>query len=211
VDYEAFVNDVTAQAHFGGAGAAKRAIEAVLHALAQSLPARVAREIAAHLPAEMAASMSNVSGEGASLASDFYARIGERAGLSLSQGLEQAQVVCSVLSRRLEPSLRERFARELPDEIGALFEEPEPLVSPLPTRSRSRSTLPAEGKLGGGHSLSTGRPGSSHPLSEAVPPGAQSHSVAAFDPHEDSKLSSASGLTQEREGETLADGHPKGD
>ncbi len=56
--------------------------------------------------------------------------------------------------------------------------------------------------------LAEGRPGSAHPLSEARPERAQSQSVARADnPHGDTKLSSATGLTQEREGETLATGH----
>jgi hypothetical protein len=61
----------------------------------------------------------------------------------------------------------------------------------------------------GRRTLAEGRPGSPHPLSEARPERAHSHSVARTDnPHGDTKLSSASGLTQEREQETLAAGHP---
>jgi hypothetical protein len=57
--------------------------------------------------------------------------------------------------------------------------------------------------------LSEGKPGSRHPLSEARLDRAQSNSVARADePHADTKLSSARGLTQERLHETLAVGRP---
>jgi hypothetical protein len=60
--------------------------------------------------------------------------------------------------------------------------------------------------------LAEGRPGSHHPLSEARPERAHSHSVVRADnPHGDTKLSSAVGFTQEREQETLAAGHPGSD
>lgn len=56
--------------------------------------------------------------------------------------------------------------------------------------------------------LAGGRPGSHHPISDAHGPGAQSESIAADNPHAATKLSSATGVTQERRHETLAEGHP---
>jgi hypothetical protein len=59
----------------------------------------------------------------------------------------------------------------------------------------------------GGHTLAEGRPGSRRPLAEARPPAGQADSVARTDnPHGDTKLSSARGLTQEREKESIATG-----
>lgn len=60
-----------------------------------------------------------------------------------------------------------------------------------------------------GATLATGRPGSLHPLSEGRPDQGHSHSVArSASPHEDTKLSTSRGSTQERLGETLAEGRP---
>ncbi|HLM72216.1 MAG TPA: hypothetical protein VK459_05985 [Polyangiaceae bacterium] len=54
--------------------------------------------------------------------------------------------------------------------------------------------------------------GSGHPLSEARFEPAHTHSVARSDnPHEDTKLSSSRGLTQERLEDTLAEGKPGSD
>jgi hypothetical protein len=60
------------------------------------------------------------------------------------------------------------------------------------------------------HDIASGRPGSTRPLSAANPRVLEHrHSVARNgDPHGDTKLSSARGLTQEREGETLAAARP---
>lgn len=198
MDYEAFVDDVMAQAQFGGPSAAKRAIQAVLRALGEALPPRVAHEVAAGLPADMARALRDVSGEGARTESDFYARIGEWAGLSLSQGLEQAQIVCAVLAKRLDDSVKQRLLRELPDPLALLFSEVERPIPTLPARTRLSSHTLATSAPGSRHALSSTAPGSLHPLSEAAPRGAQSHSVDEVDPHEDSKLSSARGFMRGR-------------
>ena len=55
--------------------------------------------------------------------------------------------------------------------------------------------------------LATGRAGSAHPLCDASAPAGQTHSVACNpSPHADTKLSTSSGLTQDRLRETLAEG-----
>lgn len=57
------------------------------------------------------------------------------------------------------------------------------------------------------NTLASGKPGSKHPLSGAKPDRAQSNSVArSRNPHEETKLSSTKGTTQEREKEDLAEG-----
>jgi hypothetical protein len=59
--------------------------------------------------------------------------------------------------------------------------------------------------------LAHGRPGSLHPIAEAAPASGHAHSIARNDdPHGDTKLSSSTGLTQERLRESLATGRPPG-
>jgi hypothetical protein len=62
------------------------------------------------------------------------------------------------------------------------------------------------------HTLAEASASSSRPLYAAQPQRAQSESVARSDnPHGETKLSSARGLTQEREDETLAAAHASED
>lgn len=81
----------------------------------------------------------------------------------------------------------------------------------MPKQSKKSGGTLADGRPGGTRTLSEGRPGSRHPISEARPTQRQQHSVEDDNPHGDTKVSSATGLTQEREHETLAEGEPKVD
>jgi hypothetical protein len=57
--------------------------------------------------------------------------------------------------------------------------------------------------------LATGRPGSSHPISEASADRTQRESIAASEnPHADTKLSSTPGVSSVRSGRSLASGKP---
>jgi len=55
--------------------------------------------------------------------------------------------------------------------------------------------------------LSRGRPGSHHPIGDARADRTQTSSIAADNPHGETKLSSTPGTTQERRHETLAEAH----
>lgn len=75
------------------------------------------------------------------------------------------------------------------------------LGEPAPEREHARTDRP--------RGLAAGHFGSSHPLAEAHPDRVQAASVASTaNPHDDSKLSSAHGTTQEQLHETLAEGRP---
>jgi hypothetical protein len=103
-----------------------------------------------------------------------------------------------VVAEAISPATRHRLHEALPEPMGALFTPHEPRE-----RFEHVHLDPSH------HTLAEGRPGSRHPLSEARLERAHTHSVARADnPHEDTKLSSTTGLTQEREQETLATGHP---
>jgi hypothetical protein len=67
----------------------------------------------------------------------------------------------------------------------------------------------ASGRTGSLHPISAAPADTGHTLSTGCPQQAQQNSLAEPNPHGDSKLSSARGTTQEREHETLAEGHPR--
>jgi hypothetical protein len=116
----------------------------------------------------------------------------------LAVAVEHAVVVCRAIGGTLSEQAHARLERALSPELVALFtphEAPPPPEHPL---------------AGAGHRLADGRPGSRHPISEAAPRAGQADSVATADnPHADTKLSSARGLTQEREDESLSTGNPR--
>jgi hypothetical protein len=108
-------------------------------------------------------------------------------------------MVCRALGEVLSPTAHARLHHAVP-EIAALFEVgSEPGVSP-------HAPLLGEAP----NDLAEGRPGGSRPLATANPADlAHRHSIArSDDPHAETKLSSACGLTQEREERSLATGRP---
>jgi uncharacterized protein (DUF2267 family) len=129
---------------------------------------------------------------------ELYERVRRRADSSMSAGVarERVQVVLQALGELLDLEHRDRLARALPSGVREhlaprKFGEPPP--HELPRRAPPLSTL------------ATGRPGSRHPLSESAPDQAHAESVVLADnPHADTKLSSAGGLTQERFRESLS-------
>jgi hypothetical protein len=96
--------------------------------------------------------------------------------------IERVGAVCESLRDELDAERRLLLARRLPAEWAAL----------LDSAPRAREADEPHGTLPGhGHTLATGRPGSRHPLSQSGPRPAQADSIAAENPHGDSKLSSA--------------------
>jgi hypothetical protein len=126
----------------------------------------------------------------------------------LSVAAEHAQTVCGLLSEVLPDATCQRLHRALP-QLTALLARP--TEYPMSTGAHHLRAEPAAehtlaaGRPGSRHPLSEARPTSSQPLSEARPDLAHANSVARSDaPHAETKLSSAPGLTQERELESLA-------
>lgn len=136
---------------------------------------------------------------------EVYARVAQRAGLRRPRAMEATQIVCRALTEDLADDARARLVAHLGPALGRLFEAP---GGSMPSVRLERPARPARApRPGEGHTLVNGRPGSRHPLSEARPERAQAESVVRSDnPHGDSKLSSARGVTQEVLHETLAEG-----
>ncbi len=187
-----------------GAGDVEKAVSAVFSTLGELLTADETAALAAHIP-EPAAQWLRAKPRARSMDLDaVYARVAERTGLPAARALEITQVVCRELAVTLHPEVRSRLVTHLGAVLGRLFEIP---VAGAPSQRPVHLSAPPAS--GAGHTLATGRPGSLHPISEARADDAQTHSVARSDnPHADSKLSSAHGLTQEILHETLAEGKP---
>ncbi len=177
---------------------AKRALRATLAVLGERLVDDEAAALAELLPAELAPAVDNVEYDADFGSADLYERVGRRELTAAGAAKEHAEMVLGALGDFLDDDLRTRLARALPRQVGEVllgrpaWDEPPP--HGMPARAETVTTL------------AMGRIGSRHPLSEATAPAGQTHSVACNpSPHDDTKLSTSSGLTQERLHESLAD------
>jgi hypothetical protein len=131
----------------------------------------------------------------------LYLDVERRSNEPRSKAVEGVQVVLEVLAtelpeelvlrlrKALHASIAERIAPRAGDEP-----EPPPHVHLHPPVAHPRPPT-----------LSTGKPGWGHPLSESAPQVAHRDSVAASsDPHGATKVSSARGITQEQDDRTIA-------
>ncbi|WP_164018160.1 DUF2267 domain-containing protein [Pyxidicoccus trucidator] len=197
--HDEFLSRVTERTGLSSIDEAARTARAVLEVVGARLTRGELQVLAEDLPAPITGMLrSGAHGQDFDL-TELYVRVAGREHVRRGFAVEHTGVVCQVLAEALSEAALHRLHEDLPGPLGALF---------TPRESRERFEYvhldPARR-----HTLSGGRPGSQHPLSEARPERAHTHSVARSDnPHEDTKLSSTSGLTQEREHETLATGHP---
>lgn len=179
----------------------------VLHALRPMLRSDERRALAAHLPPSLGSALAGHTVEVDDDVERFYGRVALALKTPMTRAVEDARIVCSLLAARLSPDERDRLAHDLPVALAQLFLTPAG-ESVEADDEPSESALPAVHEdAPSGHTLASGRPGSRHPVSESRLDRTQSHSVAReSNPHADSKLSSAEGLTQEQLHETLATG-----
>jgi uncharacterized protein (DUF2267 family) len=192
--------DDVADAGFEDKSQAERAVCAAVSVLAERLTHDEASSIVRVLPEDLRAKVEprrRRGGRGGD-AAQLVERFREREGVSAGRAREEMQIVFGALGRRLSADERRAIVQKLPSEIAGDFEdEPDTPAPAVPLHPGPANTL------------ASGRPGSQRPLSEAKPERAHSESVARTDdPHRNTKLSTSEGLTQEREGETLATAHP---
>jgi uncharacterized protein (DUF2267 family) len=191
------VEEVAARAGFPDAEGAERATRAVLGVIAERLSRSECEALAEALPAGFVEPLRRAELDAGFEVDDLYACVAREERVTIGFAKEHAVSVCQVVAEALSDEALGRLERALPRSIATLFERGS-TASDLPPRATSR-----------GGTLAEGRPGSSHPISEARPERAHGESVArAENPHGDTKLSSSRGLTQEREGESLATGRP---
>lgn len=197
--HDEFVSHVAGRTGLSGA-AAERVARTVLEVLRERLSWPIIQAIAEDIPSPLAASLRGEHGQTFDLA-ELHARVARRAQVRPGVAVEHIGVICQLLAEALSSGTLHRLRESLPKPWSDLFVPREP-DEPLEHVHLDP----------GRRTLAEGRPGSSHPLSEARPERAHTQSVVRADnPHEDTKLSSAAGLTQEREEETLALGHPGSD
>ncbi|HEX5754005.1 MAG TPA: DUF2267 domain-containing protein [Archangium sp.] len=199
--HEELLSQVAEHAGLPGREEAERTLGAVLSVLGERLSWPVVQALAEDLPAPLAESLRDVRPHQDFNLAELHARVAERTRVPLGQAVELTGVVCQFLAEALSPGTVHRLREALPEPMSALLRPREPVGE-----FEYVHLEPGRG------TLAEGRPGSHRPLSEARPERAHSHSVVRADnPHGDTKLSSASGFTQEREEETLAAGHPGSD
>lgn len=175
---------------------ARRCVSAVVAAVCQGLSHSTLELVRSELPEELAAMWIGPEHRRTVTVRSVLASVSGRQGVASGFAFEHVTVVAEAFARFLRPEVLRLLREALPWEVAVLFT---PREAPAPVEhvrlDPSRRTL------------AEGRPGGARPLYEARPDRAHSESVARSDnPHADTKLSSASGLTQEREEETLATG-----
>jgi uncharacterized protein (DUF2267 family) len=195
LDDEGLVDEVQSRAGLPDRRAASRTLAGVLEVLGEVLAASEAETVAEALPHRCGSILRGSRPRGARGVNELYEHVAQETGTPFGLARESARVACQVIARALDGE-RGAFLRErLPAEWSSLFAAPE--QSPI-----------AEGAVSGrGRTLATGRPGSTHPLSEAHPPSGQAESVVMSDnPHADEKVSSAPGPRFGHEIATSRDG-----
>ena len=204
MQYQDFVSDVEVRGGFEDAGEAERAIAVVARVLGERLLPEERAPLAAVLPEPVARRLLDARYERDFDLTELYDRVARGTAIRHGFGVEHAQAVCQGIGNLLSEDARLRLQRTLPVEFHPLF-VPRRLT---PGPGRPIHTRP-DVEPGAGTTLASGRPGSRHAVSEAQANLGHTESVArSDDPHGETKLSGARGTTQERLGETLAEGKP---
>ncbi|MFY0582952.1 DUF2267 domain-containing protein [Cystobacter fuscus] len=157
---EELLSDVAEHTGQAGTQEAEHTVHMVLEVLSERLSWPVIEAVADDLPGSLTAGLrEGVDRQDFDLA-EFQARVADRMQVPLGRAVELTGVVCRCLAEALSPGTLHRLREELPEPMGALF-------SPLESGERFEPVHlePSRG------TLAEGRPGSTHPLSEAGPSG----------------------------------------
>jgi len=192
-------------AHAGVAtGFAARVTRVVLAGIGGYLSPGARQLVAGELPPELGAVVlagSDLAGpieeHVLALVPDLGPDLGPNLGPNLGHARELIASVCRVLVEELSTDALGVIRAAVPSTLAPLFQDATASEAP----PHAVAGYPRD-------TLAEGRPGSHHPVSSAHGAGGQSESIAAGNPHAATKLSSASGSTQERHRETIAEGRP---
>ena len=196
MDEEHLISRVRELGGFEGRADALRATRATLLALGERLQDDERAALTRELPTELRPALDRCAYRGDFDREELFARVALHANVARGFAAELAEVACRALGELLPNDPLVRLRKELGASIELLFDPPDPEV-----------TIPRS--PGRGSTLASGHEGSRHPLSASRYDAAHRESVArSEDPHGRSKLSGAHGLSQEREGTTLAEGRP---
>jgi hypothetical protein len=185
---------------FADEAAAARTFLAVVRVASHALLPEERQALAAVLPPEVGSAIGHREPAKLGDLESLVTAIAAAEGVSGGLAVEHLEVAAQALAEALPSPARLLLTRALPW-LSRLLEprdEPEPAL------------VTSEWPAGTPHDLAEGRQGGRHPLASSDPARlAHRHSIArSDDPHGDSKLSGARGLSQEREAETLATGKP---
>jgi uncharacterized protein (DUF2267 family) len=195
---EELLSQVAERAGLAGLEEAAQTVRTVLAIICERLSWPVIQTLAEELPVSLSTGLRSGGPRQELDLAELQGRVARSENVRPGFAVEHTGVVCQVVAEALSPGTLYQLRAALPEAIGALFAPREPVEHFEHVHLDPNH-----------HTLAEGRPGSRHPLSESRPERAHAHSVAQADnPHGDTKLSSATGLTQEREQETLAAGHP---
>ncbi len=198
---EELVADVMRRSAVASVEDASRFVRTTLAVLGERLTSDEAAAIADAVGPALGRFVTESGYDGDFDAPELYERVRRREDVAIGFAREHVHIVLRTIAERLDDGARRRLIRALPVELGVLLEPSSRDVELPPYAEVSHAPKVS--------SLAAGRPGSTHPVSEAAPPAGHAHSVAKNpDPHADTKLSSARGTTQERLGDTLASGRP---
>jgi len=200
MSYEELIDAVEDGAGLSSRAEAKAAVTAVFGALATRVLPGDRRVLIALLPPPLAA-LFDGDEQGAEESLDrIVEEVAEAEQIRDGFGREHLDVVGAAVAATLHPDAVAALRNHLPAAVASIF-------TPKPKAGRVERPTPLEVPAQTGRHLADARPGGAHPVSEASAERAHSESVArSDDPHGDTKLSGAKGLTQEREGESLAEG-----
>jgi len=189
--YEELVERVRDLAALQSPDEVERAIEATLTTLGERLVDSEARALAAELPTKLAHALHRGAYSHDFGLDELYARVARREAVERSFGIEHAQAVCRALAEQISADARTRLRKELTPPIAALFALPD---APEPVEAPEHVEHPEHGPHARRSTLSEGKPGSRHPLSESRLDRAQTHSVSrSSEPHAETKISSSRG------------------
>lgn len=199
MDETRFIEEVRAHIATTDEGNLAKAVQATLGALGAMVGHAHRAAIAGALPEALARPFRDAHYEAALDRDGFVSRVAASEHVPEGRAIEHATAVLAALGGAIEEDVRHLLEAELPADVREW-------VRPR-RESRPPPRAPHASSREDPHRLADGQAGSRNPISEAAPHDVHSGSVAASpDPHADTKLSSARGTTQEREGDTLAEG-----
>lgn len=162
VTYERFLAEVGVRAGFSSADQSESAARAVIAVLAALVPSALRHDLEEVLPEELAEVVDGsqevlppVSNPDA-----FYSAVASSEHVPVGFAKEHASVVCEGLTDLLPPEFVQRLRSALGQPVARIFQQRNRYAAP-PKKSASKA-CPDDRRT-----LSSGRPGGKHPLSEA--------------------------------------------
>ncbi|MBI4957265.1 MAG: DUF2267 domain-containing protein [Myxococcales bacterium] len=184
---------------------AEFAVRVVFAVLREALPDADADAVARELPNGLSDVLRSNSYKGPRTLDELRDRVAVLEGVRPGFAIEHLQAVLRAIRDIVPPDALLHLRRNLPLELVTDLDDA-PITPPPPRSWRGAPSGPGDSHV---MPISSGRPWSSHPISESRPvPGQANSVVVSEDPHADTKLSTSHGLTQERTGRALASGKP---